>query len=47
MTPSWLLGPGTGNPYADFTDACNALRPVNAVDFAWCDTVVMERKALQ
>ena len=28
MTPSWILGPGSGNPYVDFTDACNAERPV-------------------
>lgn len=28
MPAHWILGPGTGNPYVDFTDACNAQRPV-------------------
>ena len=28
MPAHWILGPGTGNPYVDFTDACNAQMPV-------------------
>jgi len=56
VTGDWLLfwirgtqmsKSGKGNTGAGGCGVLIGLTLLNAVDFAWCDTVVMERKALQ